>query len=79
MNTPHHLNQSAVLTFQHSGLTPGVYYLIVVAHNETGNITPNCIRIEIQSPIPSEEEEPPFDLVGFLLSPGGLIIIGCVA
>ncbi len=40
-------------THQSSNLEEGIYYFLVVAFNEYGNITSNCLKIKVQFP-PSE-------------------------
>jgi hypothetical protein len=67
-------------SYYFSGLSNGTYFYVVVAFNNNGNSTSNCINITIAIPPdgPGNGGEPEFNLLEFLLSPLGLGIIGAI-
>ncbi|MBY9014810.1 MAG: hypothetical protein KGD68_03885 [Candidatus Lokiarchaeota archaeon] len=55
--------ETGVLTFSLTGYTSGIYYFIVVAHNNVGDTLSNCIEVTVLIPPPQTPDIPGYDII----------------
>ncbi|MHA1292769.1 MAG: hypothetical protein ACTSQJ_08905 [Promethearchaeota archaeon] len=88
----YNINSSLTLISKQIAISPlliedledGSYYFVIVAYNNFGNATSNCLKITVELAEEKEEKksekEEGFDLIGFIMSPIGMVLIfGSVA
>ena len=72
------LEETTDLSLPLSGYSNGIYYFIVVAYNEYGNSTSNCIQITFQIPQSIPNDNNFITMLIIIFSISGIAIVGTI-